>query len=133
MFKNWLFQTCTIFKKIHDMYKHHPMVVFHIFLQNVYSFFEQYKTLFVNFSIHPSSCHPFSYFINCLFHFVPHVLISSKFLTGFTQVGSLGYSKGFVVILHILSSMFEFNVYSIIVSKVFSVTILVNFLFAIVK
>ncbi len=52
---------------------------------------------------------------------------------GFTQVGSIGYSKAFVVILHILSSMLEINVYSIIVSKVFGVTIPVNFPFAIVK
>jgi hypothetical protein len=67
------------------------------------------------------------------FHFVPHVLISSKFLRGFNKVGSLGYSKGFVVISHILSNMIEINVYTIIVSKVFSVTILVNFYFSIVK
>jgi len=70
---------------------------------------------------------------NCLFHSIPHVLISNKFFKGSRKVGSLRYSKGFVVILHILSSMLEINMYSIIVSKVFSVTIFVNFCFAIVK
>jgi hypothetical protein len=69
----------------------------------------------------------------CLFHYVPHVLISSKLFRGLSKVGSLGYSKGFDVILHILSSMFEINVYLIIVFKVFGVTILVIFCFAIVK
>ncbi len=44
-----------------------------------------------------------------------------------------GYSKGFFVISHILSRTLEINVYSIIASKVFGVTIGVNFLFAIVK
>ncbi len=67
------------------------------------------------------------------FHFVPHVLIFSKFLRGSNKVGTLGYSKGFVVISHILFYMLEINVYTIIVSKVFSVTIFVNFHFSIVK
>ncbi len=53
----------------------------------------------------------------CLFHFVPHILTSSKFFRGFSTIGSLGYSKAFVVILHILSNLLEINVYSIIVSK----------------
>ncbi len=57
----------------------------------------------------------------------------ANFLRGFSHVGSLGCLKGFVVILYILFSMPEINVYSIIVSKVFGVTIHVNFLFAIVK
>jgi hypothetical protein len=69
----------------------------------------------------------------CLFHYVPHVLICNKFFKGSSKVGYLGYSKGFVVILHIISNMLEINVYSIIVSKVFGVTIFVNFHFAIVK
>ncbi len=68
-----------------------------------------------------------------LFHYVPHVLIFNEFFRGSNEVRSLGYSKGFVVISHILSSMLEINVYSIIVSKVFGVTILVNFHFAIAK
>ncbi len=68
-----------------------------------------------------------------LFHFVPHILISSKFFRGSSKVGSLGYSKGFVVISHILSSMLKINVYSIIFSKMFGVTIPVKFHFAIVK
>jgi hypothetical protein len=66
-------------------------------------------------------------------NFIPHVLIFREFFRGSSKVGSLGYSKGFVVILHIMSSMLEINVYSIIVSKVFGVTIFVNFCFAIVK
>jgi len=68
-----------------------------------------------------------------LFHFVPHVLISSRFFRGSRIVGSLGNSKGFVIISHMLSSVLEIDVYSIIVSKVFGLTILVNFCFAIVK
>jgi hypothetical protein len=48
------------------------------------------------------------------------------------MVGSLGYSKDVFIISHILSNMLEIKVYSIIVSKVFDVTIIVNFLFAIV-
>ncbi len=48
-------------------------------------------------------------------------------------MSSLGYSQGFVVISHILSSMLEINVYSIIDSKVFGVKIGVNFPLAIVK
>jgi hypothetical protein len=69
----------------------------------------------------------------CIFHYVPHVLISSKFFRGPSKVGFLGYSKGFVVISHILLNMLENNVYSIIISKVFSMTSYVNFCFAIVK
>ncbi len=34
-----LLQTCTFLKKIHGMCKHHPMVVFHILLWNVYNLF----------------------------------------------------------------------------------------------
>jgi hypothetical protein len=52
---------------------------------------------------------------------------------GISWVSFLGYSKGFIVISHILSSMFEINVYSIIDSKVFGVTIGVNFLLPILK
>jgi hypothetical protein len=48
-------------------------------------------------------------------------------------MSSLGYSQGFVVISHILSSMLEINVYSIIDSNVFGVEIGGNFPFAIVK
>jgi hypothetical protein len=69
----------------------------------------------------------------CFFHSIPHVLISMEFFKGYSKVGSLAYSKGFVVILHILSNMLEINVYSIIISKVFGVTIHVNFCFAILK
>jgi hypothetical protein len=68
-----------------------------------------------------------------LFQFVPHVLIFSKFFKGSSKVGSFGYSKGFVIISHILSSMLEINVYSIIVFKVFGLTIPIDFHFAIVK
>ncbi len=68
----------------------------------------------------------------CFVHSNPHILISNNCLSGFNRVGSLGYSKGIFIISHILSSMLEIKVYSIIVSKVFGV-IIVNFLFAIVK
>jgi hypothetical protein len=68
-----------------------------------------------------------------LFHYVPHVLISNKLFKGSSKVGSLGYSKGFIIILHILFTMLDINVYSIKVSKVFGLTIPINFHFAIVK
>jgi len=48
-------------------------------------------------------------------------------------VSSLGYSKAFIVISHILSSMLEINVYSIRNSKVFGVTFGVNFLLPIIQ
>jgi hypothetical protein len=48
-------------------------------------------------------------------------------------VSSFGYSQGFSIISHILSGMFEINVYSIIDSMVFGVKIGVNFPLAIVK
>jgi hypothetical protein len=48
-------------------------------------------------------------------------------------VSSFGYSQGFVITSHILSSMFEINVYSIIESKMFSVKIGVNFLLTILE
>ncbi len=67
-----------------------------------------------------------------LFHFVPHVLILNKCIKGSSLVLSLGYSKDFFVILQILSSMFEINMYSIIDFKVFGLIIGDNFLFAIV-
>ncbi len=41
-------------------------------------------------------------------------------------MGSFEYSKGFFVNSHILSSMLEIKVYSIIVSKVFGMTIVVK-------
>ncbi len=48
-------------------------------------------------------------------------------------MSSLGYSQGFVVISHILSSMFEISVYLIIDSNVFGVKIGGNFPLAILK
>ncbi len=80
-------------------------------------------------------CHDAHSFVLSIwfFHSNPHVLISNNYLKGFSRVGSLGYSKGVFIILHILSNMLEIKVYSIVVSKVFGVTIVVNFLFAIVK
>jgi hypothetical protein len=95
--------------------------------------FEDYKkTLFVNLCIRPLPCCPFHYFVNYSLHYNPHVLILSKCLNGFNLVLSLGYSNNFFIILQILSSMLEIKVYSIIDSKVFSVTIGDNFLFTIV-
>jgi hypothetical protein len=62
-----------------------------------------------------------------LFHYVLHVMISSNYLKGFSKVGwSLRYSKGVFIISHILFSMIEIKVYSIIVSKVFGVTIVIK-------
>jgi len=68
-----------------------------------------------------------------LFHYVPHVLISSKCYKENDRMSFLGYSQGFVVISHILFNMLEIHVYSIIDSKVFGVKIGVNFPLAIVK
>ncbi len=48
-------------------------------------------------------------------------------------MSSLGYSQGLVVISHILSSMLEINVYSIIDSNAFGVKIGGNFPFATIK
>ncbi len=119
--------------EIHGMCKYCPMLVFYILLWNVYNFLEQCKTFFVNFHVHPSPCCPFSCFVNLLFPFCSPCFNFSKFLKGSSKVGSLGYSKDFVVISHILFNMLEINVDSIIVSKVFGVTIIINFYFFIVK
>jgi len=62
----------------------------------------------------------------CFFHFDPHILIFN-YLSGSSRVGSLGYSKGGFIILHILSNMFKIKVYSVIISKVFGLTIGVKF------
>jgi hypothetical protein len=48
-------------------------------------------------------------------------------------MSSLGYSQGFVVISHILSSMHEINIYSINDSNVLGVKIGGNFPLAIVN
>jgi hypothetical protein len=66
-----------------------------------------------------------------LFHYVPHVLILSKCLRGSSLVLPLRYSNNFFVILQKKISMFEINMYSIIDSKVFGVTIGENVFFAI--
>jgi hypothetical protein len=63
----------------------------------------------------------------CFFHFDPHILISNNYLSESSRVGSLGYSKGGFIISHILSNMFKIKVYSIIISKVFGLTIGVKF------
>ncbi len=119
-------------KKSMALCKHCQIVIFHI-LGNVYNLFEQCKIFFVYLHISPSPCHPFIYCVNYLFHFVPHVLILSKCQRGFNLLSSLGYSNKFFVILQILSSMFEIDVFSIIDSKVFGVTFGVNFLLPIVE
>ncbi len=48
-------------------------------------------------------------------------------------MSSLGYSKGFFFISSILFNILEINIYSIVDSKVFGVTIGVNFPLAIVE
>ncbi len=68
-----------------------------------------------------------------LFYFVPHVLIFSNYQKGISQVSSVGYSKDFFVISHILLNMLEINVYSVINSKVFGLIVGVYLLLAIVK
>ncbi len=81
---------------------------------------------------HRHAAHSFVLLI-FFFHSDPHVLIFCNYLRGFNKVGSFQYSNGVFIILHILFSTFEIKVYSIIVSKVFGVTIAVNFFLAIVK
>jgi hypothetical protein len=80
-------------------------------------------------------CHATHSFVLSIFffHYDPHVLTCSNNFKGSSGVGSLGNSKGIFIILHILSHTLEIKVYAIIVSKVFGVTIAINFLFAIVK
>jgi hypothetical protein len=68
-----------------------------------------------------------------LSHFVPHVLISNKCQRRSNLVSFLRYSNSFFVILQILFNMLEINVYSIIDSKVFSVTFGVNSLLPTIK
>jgi hypothetical protein len=95
--------------------------------------FDQFNTFFGYLCINPSSsAHSFILLI-IFFHFVPHVLILSKCQRGSRLVSSLGYSNGFFVISHILFGMLEINVYSIIDSKVFSVTFGVDFLLHIIE
>ncbi len=101
-------------------------VMFTIFLSNV----RLSLTIFT--FTHCHVAHSFVLSIS-FFHSDPHVLISSNYLNRPSKVGSLGYSKGVFIISHILFSMLEIKVYSIIVSKVFGVTIAMNYFFAIVK
>jgi hypothetical protein len=76
---------------------------------------------------------PIHLFCQCVFfHSDLHVLISNNYLRGSSRVGSLGNFEGIFIILHIVSCMLEIKVYSIIVSNLFGVTIVVNFLCAIV-
>ncbi len=101
LYKNVLelvLQTCVFFEKIHGMCKHRQIVIFHIFLGNVYDLFKQCKILFIYFCINPSPCCPFICFIITLFHFVPNVLILNRCRRGSNLVSSFRYSKGFFVI-----------------------------------
>ncbi len=133
MFWKWLFQTYTFFEEIHGMCKHQQIVIFHIFLENVYNMFEQCKILFVYLHISPSPCNPLIYFVNYPFHSrFPMFWFWKKCQRGSSIVSFLRYSNFFFVISHILSSMVEINVYSIIDSKMFSVTFGVDFLLPIV-
>ncbi len=133
MFQNRLFQTCTLFKKIHGICEHCSMVVFHILLQNVYNLLSIARIFLSIFAF--THCQATRSFVLSIvfFHYVPHVLISSKCLRGNHRVSSLGHSQGFVVISHILSNMLEISIYSIIDSNVFGVKIGGNFPLAIVK
>ncbi len=126
MFWNLFFQTCLFLEEIHHMCKHHLMVVFHIFLWNVTICLSNVRLSLLIFTFtYRHATHSFVLLIFC-FQFDPHVLISSNCLKGSSRVGSFGYSKGVFIIFHILFIMLEIKVYSIIVSKVFGVTIVVN-------
>jgi hypothetical protein len=65
----------------------------------------------------------------CLFHYVPHVMISSKFLRGLAKLDLLDIPK----VLWSFRIFYLECLRLIIISKVFNVTILVNFRFASVK
>ncbi len=65
---NGFFKFTRFLKKIHGMCKHHQIVIFYIFLGNVFNLFEQCKILFVYLHISPSPCNPFIYFVNYPFH-----------------------------------------------------------------
>jgi len=75
--------------------QNHPIVVFHIFLGNVYNLFERCKSFFVYFRICPSPCRPFICFVNCLFP------LCSPCSSRISRVPFLGYSNGFLIISHI--------------------------------
>ncbi len=64
MFQSWFFQTRAVFEEICGICKHCQIVIFHIFLRNMYNLFQQCKTFFVYLPISPSPCHPFICFIN---------------------------------------------------------------------
>jgi O-antigen/teichoic acid export membrane protein len=75
--------------------------------------------------VHYHATHSFVLLILFL-HYDPHVLICNNYFKGSSRMGSLGNSKGIFIILHILFHMLEIKVYSIIVSKVFGVTIAIK-------
>jgi len=128
----WAFSNLHILEKLHGMCKHHLVVVFHILLWNVYSLFQYCKTFFIYLCIHPLPGHPFICLSIVLFHSFPHVLIFNKCWRGSNRLSFLWHFHGFVS-FHILSSMFESNVYSIIDSNVFGVKIDEIFPLTIVK
>ncbi len=97
MFWNRFLQTHTFFGKIHGMCKHCQIVIFHIFLRNVCNLFHQCSTFFVYFLTHCHAAHSTILSIT-FFHYVFHVLISSKCWRGFSLVSSLRYSIDFFVI-----------------------------------
>ncbi len=88
-------------------------------------------SLFIFTFSHHHATHSFVLSIT-LFHFVPHVLISNNAGGGPVWYHLLDIPMVFFVISQILSNMFNINMYSIIVSNVFGVTISDNYLFAIV-
>ncbi len=132
MLWNWLIQTCTFFKKFHGMCKYCPIVVFRILLQNVYNLFNVRLSLAIFTFAHHHVAHSFVLSI-FIFHYIPHVLISSKCWRGSNKVSFLGYCQGFIVISHTLSIMLKVSIYSIIDSNVFGVKIDGNFPLAIIK
>ncbi len=133
MFWNLVFQTCPFLEEIHGMCKHCLMAVFHIFLRNVYICLNKEKLSLLIFTF--AHCHVVHSFVLLIVFsiMIPMFWFLATTWGGSTRWEYLGYSKGVFIISPILSSMLEIKVYSIIVSKVFGVTIVVNFLFAIVK
>jgi hypothetical protein len=138
MFWNQLLLICMFFEEIHGMCKHHPIVVFHIFLGNVYILFEQYKIFKKLFSHSPIAMLPIYLFCQLPFSIMfPMFWFLVNARIGLVECHLLDIQIPIIVFLsyHIfyLICLRLTYIHSIIDSKVFGVTIGVNFLLAIVK
>jgi hypothetical protein len=113
------------------MCKHCQIVVFHIILGNVHILIHYRQILFVHLYICPSPCRPFHCFANYSLPLCSPCSDFDQMLKGVEPGIIFWIFQWFFIILQVLSSMLESNMYSIIHSNVFSVTFGENFLFAI--